>query len=340
MPYEPLKFLIIHIIVNIQNLAFAEKLEGSSISEVESMKRRVLELKKEKNAVILSHNYQMPEIQNVGDFVGDSLGLSKKAAATDAEIILFAGVDFMAESAKILSPNKTVVIPSREARCPMAAMITVPELRKLKKKYPDAATVAYVNTTAEIKAEVDICCTSSNAIEVVKSLPNKEVIFIPDTNLGKYVQRFVPQKKLIYCEGFCHVHHKRISLEDFLALREKHPDAEILVHPECPPKIIDIAHGVYSTQGMADHVSSSKADKFIIGTEKEMTYRLKKDNPSKTFIQLENAICYSMKKITLDKVIRSLETLEPEVKLPMDIIRKARIPLERMVAIGTGNPSK
>lgn len=293
-------------------------------------------MKKEKNAVILSHNYQIPEVQDIGDYVGDSLGLSIQASKTDAEVIVFAGVKFMAESAKILSPEKIVVIPSLDAKCPMAAMIDVRRIRELKEAYPGAATVAYVNTTAETKAEVDVCCTSSNAVKVVKSLPNEEIIFIPDVNLGHYVQRFVPEKRLIFCNGYCHV-HQNIDMEEILALKNAHPNAEVLVHPECTPAIIDIADHAFSTQGMVTYTGKSEKKEFIICTEKEMCYRLQKENPDKIFYPLENAICTAMKKTTLDRVLVALEKLSPRIELSREIIKRARLPVERMVEIGRGD---
>lgn len=292
-------------------------------------------MKREKNAVILAHNYQLPEIQDVGDYLGDSLGLSKAAARTDADVIVFAGVDFMAESAKILSPDKKVVIPSREARCPMAAMIDVEGLNILKEEHPGAAVVAYVNTTASIKAEVDICCTSSNAVKIVRELPNKKIIFIPDTNLGLYVKSKVPEKELIFCQGYCHV-HQAIRARDIESMMEKHPGAVVMVHPECPPDVIGVAQHVLSTKGMMDLAKNSDASEFIVGTEKEMCYRLSRENPDKKFHHLEWAICHAMKKITLENVLDALETLEPEVTLKKNIIQKARIPLERMMAAGRG----
>ena len=297
---------------------------------------RIEVLKEERNAVILSHNYQLPEVQEIGDHLGDSLDLSIKASKTKADVIVFCGVDFMAESAKILSPDKTVLIPARDAICPMAAMIGPGGLHELKKKHPGAPVVAYVNTTAEIKAEVDICCTSANAVPVVKSLPGDAVIFIPDMNLGSYVQRFVPNKKLIFCDGYCHV-HKDTKKEELLALRKRLPGAEILVHPECTPDVIDVADLVLSTQGMVNHVAGSTVGEFIIGTEREMCYRLKKENPEKEFFPPEQAICTAMKKITLEKVLHCLEAMEPEIILSPDIIKRAGRPLERMLEFRRGD---
>lgn len=293
-------------------------------------------MKKEKNSVILAHNYQLPEVQDVGDYLGDSLNLSRIAAGVDADVIVFCGVDFMAESAKILSPEKIVIHPVKEASCPMAAMIDVEGLRELQRANPEAATVAYVNTTAAVKAEVDICCTSSNAIRVVKSLPNKEIIFVPDTNLGLYVQRFVPEKRFIFWQGYCHV-HQNLRIEDLHELKEMHKDAEILVHPECPPDVIDMADHVYSTQGMIQHARDSSVREFIIGTERDMTHRLRRENPDKLFWPVKSAICTAMKKIKLEHVLNSLELLEPSIELSHDIIKRARLPLERMVNIGRGD---
>ena len=306
------------------------------ITSKEKIVEKIQRLKKERNAIILAHNYQVPEVQDVGDYLGDSLNLSKIAAGTNADVIVFCGVDFMAESAKILSPGKVVIHPVRGASCPMAAMIDVESLRELQRANPEAATVAYVNTTAEVKAEVDICCTSSNAVRVVKSLPNKEIIFIPDVNLGLYVQRFVPEKRFIFWRGYCHV-HQNIDVEDIRELKEKHPAAEIMVHPECQPAVIDMADHVYSTQGMMQHARDSSARKFILGTEREMSYRLGKENPDKFFLPVENAICTAMKKIKLEDVLNSLETLEPRIELSQDIIERARLPLEKMVDIGRGD---
>jgi len=302
----------------------------------ENIVEKIQRLKKEKNAIILAHNYQLPEVQDVGDYLGDSLNLSKMAAGTNADVIVFCGVDFMAESAKILSPGKVVIHPVKEASCPMAAMIDVESLRELQRANPEAATVAYVNTTAEVKAEVDICCTSSNAVRVVKSLPNKDIIFVPDINLGLYVQRFVPEKRFIFWQGYCHV-HQNLDVDDLNKLKEKHTGAEILVHPECPPAVIDLADHVFSTQGMMQHARDSSAREFIIGTEREMTYRLAKENPDKIFWPVEHAICTAMKRIKIENVIKSLELLEPRIELSPDIIERARLPLEKMVEIGRGD---
>jgi len=297
---------------------------------------KIKELKKKNNTIILAHNYQIPEVQDIADFLGDSLDLAMKATKSDAKNIVFCGVDFMAESAQILNPDKTVIIPDIEAECPMANMVDINDLKKLKNDHPNAEVVAYINTTAETKTLSDICCTSANGKKVVKSLTSKKVIFIPDRNLGAYIQRFVKDKEMIIWPGICPTHH-RIRKEEILNLKEKHPDAEILVHPECRPEIIDIADHAFSTNGMVNHAKKSDTKEFIIGTEKELCYRLTKENPNKTFYPIKTAICPNMKKITLDKVLNSLETLEPKIKVPDEIMKKAKQPLQRMMEVGRGD---
>jgi quinolinate synthase len=293
---------------------------------------KIAELKAKHNAIIMAHNYQRPEVQDIADYLGDSLALAKKAIDIDADVIIFCGVDFMAESAKILNPDKTVIIPDPNAKCPMAAQITAEQLAGEKKKYPEASVVAYINTTAELKTEVDVCCTSANAVKVVESLPEPQVIFVPDENLGLYVKRFVTDKELILWPGYCHV-HKDLKKEELLDLKQKHPDAEILVHPECRPEVIDVADQVFSTEGMVKHCKESDLHKFIIGTEEGLTHRLKKEIPGKTFIPVRTAVCPNMKKISLDKVVQSLETLEPKIELSDLVMEKAKEPLDRMVNI-------
>ncbi len=291
---------------------------------------KIKKLKEERNAIILAHNYQRPEVQDVADYVGDSLGLAIEASKTDAGVIVFCGVDFMAESAKILNPDKIVLHPEMQARCPMAAMVDAEALKKLKEE-KRMDVVAYVNTTAEVKAIADICCTSANAVKVVKSMPDG-VIFIPDENLGKYVKRFV-DKEMILWPGFCPTHCK-IKKSDVISLKKMHPEAEILVHPECLPEVIDIADFVYSTGGMVKHVKKSSKREFIVATERELCYRLGKENPDKIFYYVEKAVCPNMKKITLEKVLKSLENLAPRIELSEEIMEKARLPVERMIKIG------
>ena len=289
-------------------------------------------LKKERRATILAHNYQLPEVQDVADLVGDSLELSRAAARLDSEVIIFCGVDFMAETAAILSPHKCVVIPEKGAWCPMAHMITPDQLADLKALNPGAAVVCYVNSTAEIKAKSDICCTSANGVQVVNSLPNKEVIFVPDRNLAAYVALHT-DKKIIPWNGYCYV-HDHFTPAEVQDARAIHPGAEVLVHPECRPEVIDQADFVYSTAGMGKHALASQAREFIIGTEVGMIYRLKKENPSKEFYPLsEKAICQNMKKTTLEKVLKALQTLEPRVTVPEEVAARARVAIERMLAV-------
>jgi len=297
---------------------------------------KIKELKQKHNVVILAHNYQRPEVQDIADFLGDSLGLAMKATETNAKVIVFCGVDFMAESAKILNPDKIVVHPDEKAQCPMAAMVDVESLGWVIEKNPQAEVVAYVNTTADVKAQTDICCTSSNALKVIKSVKKKDIIFIPDTNLGLYVKRFIHDKNLILWPGICPTHHK-ISKDEILEIKRQHQDAEIIVHPECRPEVIDIADHVFSTQGMVNYVSKADPKEFIIGTERELCYRLKKENPGKTFYSLKSAVCPNMKKITLEKVLKSMESLEPKIELSEKIIQKARLPLQRMMDVGRGD---
>jgi quinolinate synthase len=296
---------------------------------------RILELKKERNAVILAHNYQVPEIQEIADFVGDSLGLAMAATKTDAAVIVFCGVHFMAESAKILNPSKTVLHPEPKAKCPMAAMCDPHGVRMLKKDFPRADVVAYVNTSAECKAEADVCCTSSNAVKVVNSLNSELAIFIPDENLASFVQRST-EKDIIPWPGYCPT-HESITVEKLKKLKEEHPHAAIVVHPECRPDVIDMADAVKSTEGMLTYVKQSSKSEFIIGTEQEMLYRLRKESPDKTFYSVPGAVCPTMKLITLENVLAALESMSPEVTLKPELIERARKPLQRMMDIGRGD---
>jgi len=301
-----------------------------------SLSDEIKKLKAKHHAVILAHNYQNPEIQDIADFIGDSLDLSLKATKTDAKVIVFCGVDFMAESAKILNPEKTVILPDRTANCPMAAMVDAESLSCFKEKYPDADVVSYINTTAEVKALADICCTSANGVKVVKCRSSKQVVFVPDRNLGLYIQQQVPEKELLIWPGICRTHHN-ITKEEIVRLKKKHPNAEVLVHPECQPEVIEIADYAFSTNGMVNHVKISPCKEFIIGTEQGLCYRLEKENPGKTFIPLPSAVCPNMKKTTLEKVLKSLQCLEPQVQLPDYIMKKARLPLQRMMDLGRGD---
>ena len=298
----------------------------------EKIRDKIAKLKKEKNAVILAHNYQIGEVQDVADYIGDSLGLSQKAAQVDAKVIVFCGVHFMAETAKILSPEKTILIPDARAGCPMADMITASELREWKKNYPESKVVCYVNTTAEVKAECDICCTSSNAVKVVNSLNADVILFAPDKNLAAYVARHT-KKKIIPWDGYCYV-HRYIKARDIREKRNLHPEAEVWVHPECLPEVIDLADKALSTGKMVQEARKTKKKEIIIGTESGIIYRMKKENPTKNFYPARDvAFCFNMKKIDLGKVLRSLENMIYKVEVPLEVSQKARGAIEKMVEL-------
>ncbi|HEX5456995.1 MAG TPA: quinolinate synthase NadA [Candidatus Nitrosotalea sp.] len=309
------------------------------------IKSEILKLKKEKDVVILAHNYQLPDVQDVADYVGDSLGLSRQAAKTDHKTILFCGVHFMAETAAITCPDKTVLIPDLSAGCSLADTINADELRKWKSEHPKAVTVGYVNTSAEVKAELDYCCTSSNAVNVVKSIPEEqEVLFLPDMFLGSYVAKMTNRNNMFIWAGECHV-HAGIRSQDVQEKLREHAGAEFLVHPECSctsSVMYDIASGDYgsrqvqvlSTEGMMNHAKNSPSKQFVVATETGILYRMQKQNPDKQFIPMsENAICKYMKMITLDKVYASLQENKYQVKVPKNIAEKAQLAIERMLAI-------
>ena len=297
------------------------------------LQQEIRELAREKKAIILAHNYQPPEIQDVADLTGDSLELSLKASETDAEVIVFCGVRFMAETAAIVCPDKLVVFPRLEAGCEMADMITVEDVEALKAKYPGAPVVTYVNSYVEIKAVSDICCTSANSVNVVKSLDAKEIIFLPDMNLARYTQRFFPDKKIHYHEGFCPF-HDILTVEDVEKARREHPEAVFMAHPECRSEVIDLADVVRSTSGMLRYARESEAREFIVGTEVGLLYPLKKQNPDKEFFPAsEKMLCKAMKIISLEDLKRSLETLSPVVKIPEDVRQKAYRAVARMLEI-------
>jgi quinolinate synthase len=292
----------------------------------------IQQLKAERDAILLVHNYQPAEIQDIADITGDSLELARAAATMRGAVIVFCGVDFMAETAAILSPEKTVLLPSEDACCPMAQMIGTEELRLAKEKHPDAAVVCYVNSSAEVKAESDICCTSSNAVKVVNSVGQDEILFVPDRNLGRYAQRFT-KKKILPWEGFCYV-HDRITPAQVAEAREAYPNAVLLVHPECRPEVIDLADHVASTSGIIKEVCSSKAHEFIIGTEVGILHRLGKECPNKKCYPLSDAaVCRNMKKTDLVKVRDSLKTLQPRIAVPDTVSTRARRAIERMLAL-------
>jgi quinolinate synthase len=291
----------------------------------------ILRLKEEKHALILAHNYQRPEIQDVADFTGDSLELSGKAAAAEPPVIVFCAVRFMAETAKILSPDKTVLLPRLDAGCPMAGMAGVEALRKMKAEHPLAAVVTYVNSTAEVKAESDVCVTSSNAIQIVRTLGANEILFLPDRNLAAYVQRFT-DKKIIPWPGFCYVHEQFTGAE-VLDAKKNHPGALVLAHPECRPEVIDLADEVLSTSGMLKFVRESALKAFIIGTEEGILHRLQAENPGKTFFALGSVkTCVNMKKTRLEDLRRALLTGVHEVILPKELMDRARTALEKMLS--------
>jgi len=294
---------------------------------------KILKLKKKRNAVILAHNYQLGEIQDIADFVGDSLDLSQNAAKTDASVIVFCGVHFMAETASILCPDKTVLLPDEHAGCPMANMITAPQLRARKKEHPKATVVCYINSSAAVKAESYICCTSANAAGVVESVNAKEIVFVPDQYLGHYISTKTG-KKMILWPGFCPT-HARIMPEYIIKLRHEYPEAKVVVHPECRPDVIALADEVLSTSGMIRFARREDVQEMIVGTEMGIIYRLKKENPGKKFIPVsEQAICPNMKLITLEKILWSLEEMAPEVKVPEKIRLKAKKAVDRMLAVG------
>lgn len=324
--------------------------------EIEAVREEILKLKEERNAIILSHNYQRDEVQDVADFVGDSLELSRTAAEIDCDVIVFCGVHFMAESASILSPNKTVLLPELDAGCPMADMIQVSSprkvwktfpgyetqpafvfpheftLRDIKAKYPGVPVVAYVNTTADVKAESDICCTSANVVKVVESLPDERVICIPDRNLSMWAQKNT-KKQIIAWDGFCHV-HDRITKKDVLKVREEYPNAVFMAHPECRLEVLELADHVTSTSGMLRFSKLSDAKEFIVGTETGLMHRLKKENPDKIFYPLrKDMICPNMKKTTLNSILTALRGMKNIIKVSEEIRIPAKRTLDRMLEI-------
>lgn len=293
--------------------------------------RRISELKTEKDAVILAHNYARAEVQDIADLVGDSFALSRAAVDLEADMIVFAGVRFMAESAYILSPQKTVLLPDPDAGCPMADMITVEALRKAKEKYPNAAVVCYVNSSAAVKAESDVCCTSANAKEVVAAVEEDEILFIPDKNLGHYISTLT-DKKVHLWDGFCPI-HQQITEYDVLTARSEHPNAVFLAHPECRPEVLAQSDGIFSTAGIIKYAAGSDQKEFLIGTEQEMIHKLKTDSPQKLFYPVSKyAYCANMKMTTLPSVLNALETETTKITVPEETRVKAQKTLDRMLA--------
>lgn len=309
----------------------AKIIHKKPMNENFELNQKISKLKNEKNAIILAHNYQIEAVQLAADFIGDSLDLSRKAVGLSQAMIVFAGVKFMAETAKILAPEKKVLLPRLDAGCPMADMITVDELREMKDSHPGAMVVTYVNSSVEIKAESDVCCTSANAIRVVENLPAKEIIFIPDQNLGSYVQKFVPAKKVILFEGFCYVHH-RIKKEEITAMRVRYPHAKVIVHPEVRPEVIAGADEVLSTSGMLNYVKKSPLKEFIIATEQGLLQRMKRENPGKYFFPaLSQKICSNMKRTALKDIYDSLLEEKYEIEIDPAISEKAGRALQEML---------
>ncbi len=315
------------------------------VQQASDLKEEILKLKKQKDVVLLAHNYQVPDVQDVADFVGDSLGLARQAAKTKHKTILFCGVHFMAETAAIICPDKKVLIPDTEAGCSLSDSITVNDLKNWKKEHPNAIAVGYVNTTAEIKAELDYCCTSSNAVNVVKAIPeDREILFLPDMFLGSYVAKMTGRKNMYIWAGECHV-HAGIKPEDVMKKIDSLKEAEFVIHPECScttPMLYDVASGSYngrptqilSTEGMMNYVQKSNSKQFVVATETGILYRMRKQNPGKTFVPAsEKAECQYMKMITLDKVYNSLLEDKYEVTVPKETADKARLAIERMLAI-------
>ena len=304
--------------------------------ELKDLRKKIRALLHDRKAVLLAHNYQRPEVQDIADLCGDSLELSIKASQTDAEVIVFCGVHFMAETASILCPDKKVLLPVSDAGCPMADMITARELLEKRKEIPGAVVISYVNTTAEVKAESDICCTSANAIQVANSVdPSLKIFMTPDKNLAQYTQKHT-QRDITYWEGYCPVHNN-LTVAQVKKARSAHPEALFLAHPECPPEVLDLADEVKSTSGMIAYARDSETRDFIIGTEAGILHPLSKANPDKRFIPADpGMICSDMKKIGLREILTALQTMQPEVKVPKEIREKAKGAVDRMLAI----PSK
>ncbi len=299
----------------------------------ETIVEKIVNLKKQRNAVILAHNYQVPEVQDIADHVGDSLELSRKAAATDADVIVFCGVYFMAETASILCPDKTVVIPDKDAGCPMVDMAPVERVLELKRRHPDATVVSYVNSTVAVKAESDYCCTSANAVDVIQSLDaQSQIIFLPDKYLGSYVASKTGRRLILY-DGYCPI-HVRILEQDVLRVKAEHPQAEVMVHPECVPGVIALADCVLSTSGMCRRAQESPSEEMIVGTEIGLLHRLRKENPEKRFYAAsEAAVCPNMKRIDIEKILWSLEEMKYEVKVPEATRERAKRAVDRMVEV-------
>ena len=298
---------------------------------MENKFEKIKKLKEEKDAIILAHYYTEPEVQKIADYVGDSYFLSEKAREVKEKVIVMCGVSFMGESVKLLNKDKIVLLPDMSADCPMAHMATVEKIKEMREKYEDLAVVCYVNSTAELKAHSDVCVTSANALKIAERLPNKNIFFIPDQHLARYISTKLPEKNFIFNEGWCPIHNE-LTKEELLKAKEKYPNAKIAIHPECPIETVELGDYVGSTSGIIKYVTESDAEEFIICTEDGVLYELQEKNPNKKFyLPKEKFQCVGMKKITLDKIINSLETLEPQVHLRDEIITEANKPLENML---------
>lgn len=297
------------------------------------LKQKIKTLAAERNALLLAHNYQRDEVQEIAEITGDSLALSMEAAKTDKDVIVFCGVHFMAESAAILAPEKIVLLPREDAGCPMADMVTAEGLKELKAQHPGATVVTYVNSSAAVKAESDICCTSSNAVNVARSLDAEKLLLVPDRNLGRYIAKQVPEKECICWEGYCPT-HDRLKVAEVEKAKAEYPDALFMAHPECTPEILELADHICSTSGMYDFAKTNPAQTFIVGTEDGILWRLKKENPEKKFIlPSRSLICPNMKLTSLEDILRCLETMEPRITVPADMREKAKLTLDRMLAV-------
>ena len=298
---------------------------------MENKFEKIKKLKEEKDAIILAHYYTEPEVQKIADYVGDSYFLSEKAREVKEKVIVMCGVSFMGESVKLLNKDKIVLLPDMSADCPMAHMATVEKIKEMREKYEDLAVVCYVNSTAELKAHSDVCVTSANALKIAERLPNKNIFFIPDQHLARYISRKLPEKNFIFNEGWCPIHNE-LTKEELLKAKEKYPNAKVAIHPECPIETVELGDYVGSTSGIIKYVTESDAEEFIICTEDGVLYELQEKNPNKKFyLPKEKFQCVGMKKITLNKIINSLETLEPQIHLKDEIITEANKPLENML---------
>jgi len=310
--------------------------ENNEKQYIEALKKKIAKLKEQRKAVIIAHNYERPEVQDIADIRGDSLELSRAVTKVNAKVVVFCGVHFMAETASILNSQKKILLPVKEAGCPMADMITLKELRQIKKANPGVPVVCYVNSSAAVKTESDFCCTSSNALQIVSSLPDKKVIFVPDKNLGSYIQSKIQDKKIILWEGFCPT-HMRVSEGEIINAKKKYPKAQFMAHPECPQKLLQHAEYIGSTSGMLKFAKQSKYKEYIVGTEIGMIYRLEQENPKKKFYcPSEHFICADMKLTTLGWIAHSLEKMVYEVKVTDRVRKKARKSLDKMLSVSPG----